>query len=1210
MDRKDGQLGYYLLGIALASFVVAWLMTTLQPSGKLFAKRVAKIENKLILADNLFDSKMSILDGSEELSNGNLLTLKRDLPKGFELLHYQGGELACWTTRNGPNTAVLSGLEQGPVRFLTFSGRTYQVSTAVINDSTKVVGVLPIFDGIQRENKLIPLGFKVSPKIVGEYSQEQLPGQENLPILNSEQEVIGYINESPGQVFISPWVSLFWLTAMLLSLLGVFLLYFNDVFDKLPIHPFIYLFALTYLWRFAFLKLDLGVLSQYRIFDPEIYANSVLSPSLGALFLTSLLIFFLVQAWLSKPMLYEGMPKSSTTKRLRAIYLLFLFCLGGFIMTMIFQSILLDSQIELAVGKLQSMNGFSVLGLSCILLSMIIYFYFSYRLVRRLRRLRLSDMELFILFALAIGLNFVLIQLILKYDYSWFLPIWLLSYGAVFYYFLRKRLVLTTFLQTMTMVALFSINAAFYYNIHEQDSIADTVRGIADELYSDSNPLARIMLESAVEDIQRDNKIVNDLKNPFITESAILERVKRRYLGQYLRTFDQELNFETVKDSTQYSANLRNVSSPDKIVYQAEIPLITDSTVFRTLSIELTNSKLEEVNEFLRRYSGNEEILREELPRSLSYALLRRGEVYHSYGNLGSFTIPNFIENLNEGDFETAKERDHVKYYYKASDKDLLILRIERKKQFSGIINLFSYNFSLITLVWLLVIFFSTSLFTKLNPFFSTSLMNRLQYILLMLLFTVVGITAIVAFVFFQKDIEQKAVEQERNRVRNLITSYQEFNNKRLEPLDFNVYLNNNSALLENDVFFYDNEGKLTFSSDNTLLEDNTWSKAIDPIALQAIKDSDMSFYSQSEVIGDYNFIGAYTAFKGQDLELDGVIYQPILNIRSAIKSELRSIYITLLKVFTFIMLITTLATLFVTRAFTGFLFNLRNKLLETKLGGEPMLIEWKYDDEIGQLVDEYNTMVNALEEGAILLARNERESAWREMAKQVAHEIKNPLTPMKLSIQQLQRSMKDENGDSSIETQASKTLKTLVTQIDHLSRIASDFSDMAKMPLPVNEEMSLKSAIEDVMAIFQSSTYDLRFQNTVEGEAKIYADPTMISRVLNNVVKNASQSLTEGRPGVVIVSLVEDEEEDYIVKIQDNGKGIAKLDQAKIFTPNFTTKSSGSGLGLMMTKRIVELEKGEIWFTSTVDVGSSFYIRLPKYEYAMDDAIANREFT
>ena len=236
--------------------------------------------------------------------------------------------------------------------------------------------------------------------------------------------------------------------------------------------------------------------------------------------------------------------------------------------------------------------------------------------------------------------------------------------------------------------------------------------------------------------------------------------------------------------------------------------------------------------------------------------------------------------------------------------------------------------------------------------------------------------------------------------------------------------------------------------------------------------------------------------------------------------------------------------------------------------------------------------MVRKLEESAVALAKSEREGAWREMARQVAHEIKNPLTPMKLSIQYLQKAI--DNNSQNVKEMASSVARTLVEQIDHLSKIASDFSQFANIGNPKKEVFDLHEMLYSLTSLYETTENLLFKWVPVYHRIMVYADKTQLNRLFTNLLQNALEAC-DSKEGKRVISVSEElREESILVKVTDNGEGIPLEMRSKIFIPNFTTKSSGTGLGLAMSKTIVEQAKGRIWFETVEGTGTTFFVELP----------------
>ena len=250
---------------------------------------------------------------------------------------------------------------------------------------------------------------------------------------------------------------------------------------------------------------------------------------------------------------------------------------------------------------------------------------------------------------------------------------------------------------------------------------------------------------------------------------------------------------------------------------------------------------------------------------------------------------------------------------------------------------------------------------------------------------------------------------------------------------------------------------------------------------------------------------------------------------------------------------------------------------------------------EIKSLVESYNNMIDALEESALKLASTEREEAWREMAKQVAHEIKNPLTPMRLSVQSFLRKFDPEDKD--IHKKVEEYSNTLIQQIDTMSKIAEAFSSFAKMPAQKLEPLDLVKVVEHALDIFPDVF--ISFSSTKETLEADF-DRDQLNRIVTNLVKNAIQSIPENKTPKIEVNLFEENNRIHI-KVKDNGSGIEDTIAEKIFEPKFTTKTSGMGLGLPIVKNIIEAYDGNITYETILGEGSLFEVSFPKKQKTYD---------
>ena len=341
---------------------------------------------------------------------------------------------------------------------------------------------------------------------------------------------------------------------------------------------------------------------------------------------------------------------------------------------------------------------------------------------------------------------------------------------------------------------------------------------------------------------------------------------------------------------------------------------------------------------------------------------------------------------------------------------------------------------------------------------------------------------------------------------------------------------------------------------------------------------------------GDRKHLSDYTNLYSSSGQRIAILNIPYLQDSSVNKQDLEAFLGSIGVVYLFIFLGGIGLTFLLSRSITKNLTELSVRMQRVDLNMRNEPFDWKSDDEIGKLVNAYNMMLQKLEESRQELAKTERESAWREMARQVAHEIKNPLTPIKLSVQHLQ--VTANYDDEAWREKFKRTMTTIIQQIDSLSNIATEFSDFAKMPQARAEVTSLNQAVKDAAELYSDVPFKLDIQ-VPEIIINSFVDPEQLGRVLNNLIKNAKQAVSDTKTPRVELSLLKEADQAVII-VNDNGSGIEDDLKDKIFRPNFTTKSSGTGLGLSICKQIIERAGGTISFESNTEVGTQFKVFLP----------------
>lgn len=358
--------------------------------------------------------------------------------------------------------------------------------------------------------------------------------------------------------------------------------------------------------------------------------------------------------------------------------------------------------------------------------------------------------------------------------------------------------------------------------------------------------------------------------------------------------------------------------------------------------------------------------------------------------------------------------------------------------------------------------------------------------------------------------------------------------------------------------------------------------------SISAINKQEKDFIIESLDFEGEPYLSAYfnIIHKGK---YAGVVHIPYKLDENKLDEEIMSLLMRLIPIHIALFVIVALLASWFTARLTKSLSIVSRHFEDLKIGGRYERISWDRDDEIGGLLEAYNRMVDDLEESVNRLAKSEREGAWRNMAKQVAHEIKNPLTPMKLSIQHLKRVYADDQEKG--EQMLHKVMSSLIEQIDHLSTIATEFSSFAQLPKFKMEVIPFKEFIEPLALLYRSDEVEVKLH--LHDEAQVYADRMQLNRVYTNLFKNSIQA--KRREENLVINITTDSYNgSFEVHFYDNGTGIPEELQDRIFQPNFSTKNSGMGIGLAMSKSIIEEMGGDIICTSG-EHWTEFLITLPE---------------
>ena len=450
---------------------------------------------------------------------------------------------------------------------------------------------------------------------------------------------------------------------------------------------------------------------------------------------------------------------------------------------------------------------------------------------------------------------------------------------------------------------------------------------------------------------------------------------------------------------------------------------------------------------------------------------------------------------------------------------------------------------------------------------------------------------------------KDRAVAKSIEAIINLSTQY----NVDLETA-FRPILKDVGYIHKLKINIYNLDGQFIWSSDTTLLKDSIITRNIskDKIKLCFLSENKKTEYEKGSYFGTYRILYKDTItnhltsskpiindnpFCILDVIYDKSTQQDVLEkTNQQIKS--------LVKLYLILLLIAIIFTFALLKQITAGLRSISKHLSNTNVHNNLKPLHWPVRDEIGQLVESYNKLIKELDIKTTQLIKSEKEGAWKKMAKQIAHEIKNPLTPMRLSVQYLEKSFKDGKGRELYSDEWEEKLmnfsKTMIQQIDTLTRIANAFSDFASLSAQNLEKICIIKEVEHVVTLFKNNNDNLYFKSRRLDAIFVLIDRTHLTRVLNNLINNSLQAQKNNTPISVNIE-IEKIDKNCIIRVADNGTGIPAEIQDRIFEPNFTTKSSGTGLGLAMVKKIVDDFKGEINYTTSIK-GTVFEIIIPIY--------------
>ncbi|MCB9226559.1 MAG: HAMP domain-containing histidine kinase [Chitinophagales bacterium] len=957
------------------------------------------------------------------------------------------------------------------------------------------------------------------------------------------------------------------------------------------------------------------------LFSPEIYASQYLGHSLGILLMIiiALCTFFLYFS------VYYFLKKISLNKIqfvcFSIILITLILCYGFLIKSLVINSIISFNVISLTLTNIYSAICIFILVLGGISLFLTIsvwvnqlYNYFHKKSIFYIIPTLLLCFLIFILFKQDFKTTLVYSATLLA--------LMLLNFALIHYDKYRKPLN-----YMMLYIITLSLLLSSLINIYNQQDENDKQAALAIKYSEKRDLLTEYKFGVVKSEIVEDPYVIKFFTSPFVSKKELYQRLDFLYFGGYLSKYNIEtyefnnegkgiktsdtLNIDFYKNklSDAEQTGTENMyllpKKNGKNVYISLLPIYVEGNKKGTLIIEFTPKTYTKENlypELLIEENINLEA-RYEIKENYEYAVYNNN---YLISQSGEFPFPYFLGTLLK-DNENPKENVIVKDNYWLNifqiDDNTKVVISSQKNSFLKQFSYFSYFFIIIILMALLAVLGLIALnfifnFLPKKPL-RFSLKNRIIITIFLITISSFFLIGIVTVSYFNESYKNDYTEDLIRKQKSVLSSIAYLNDQ------FNITSYNNipsgfsndiASLAKNqgiDVNIFSSQGKVLISSQPGIFSNGIISKYINPIAYFNLSTLNSERFIQEESIGKLKFQSIYVPIRDKEGNLLAFLNIPYFAQVKALKKDITDLTIALINLYIFLLIISIIITYLIANSVTSPLAKISEDLRQVSLSKKNKAIVWNNpNDEIGALVAEYNKMIKEIERSAKALAKSERETAWREMAKQIAHEIKNPLTPMKLSIQHLQRAI--DSNDERVPELTKKVSNTIISQIDTLSDIATAFSNFAKMPTAHKNKINLTLKIQNVVNLFNEEDKQTIIFNPTIKEAFILADKNQIIGVFNNLVKNAMQATEDIDKPTIEITLSE-EDEDYLVQVKDNGCGIANDKKNKVFVPNFTTKSSGTGLGLAISKQIIENNNGKIWFESTENVGTSFYVSIPK---------------
>jgi signal transduction histidine kinase len=954
---------------------------------------------------------------------------------------------------------------------------------------------------------------------------------------------------------------------------------------------------------------------QSPLFDPQAFASSSLNSSLGDLLINLLavlaLCFYVFRNYFRFAFLSRiGRPVYDwLIATFSALAILF----ATLFPVVVVQTLYNNSTIVLDISQSLRFDALRVIAIFAVVVSGVCAFLFSHAFVRIL--IRVEDRTRVVVSCIVAVILFIIINEINSQQYIpslvisslYFITIYVLSL-----YKSLKRLTFETFGYLFVAIFFLSINVAFavqYFT--DREKIENQFR-FASNFLIDRDIFGEYLLHETSQKIARDAFIQMRIASPFLGKDAIRQKVRQVFLPSYFNKYDVDIfifnsqgepldnnssnlsTFINAYDNDSYRTAYEGIyfiSNEELDVtqkYLIFIPIKRLPVTSGYVIIQLSLKKVipENVYPELLVDFRIQQFYR---TQDLNYAVFANKKMIFSSGefNYEKFFHPKLLGNPDLHTTGMAfADFDHI-----AVEDQSGKVGVVSTKQIPFIHKLSNFSFFLVLgLFLILVMIFIQGIYRYFRGgrlFFSA----RIQLYLNLAFFIPLIIVSISTLSLTSRSSQQQLNEEYLNKSKvfgQQLVNYLEDEQQIGKSEALTNRLNDLAKLSDLDANIYYAYGRLMITSQPLIYESNLISEYMNARAFGRVKNGDNMFI-ESERVGALHYFVSYAVLKSPETgSLIGILGIPFFQSAYLLEKVQSVILINILNIFAFIFILLLLLSYVVADRLTFPLKFITQSLRKTSLTQSNTPLTWAAEDEIGLMVREYNSMLFKLSESKNELEQTQREKAWREIAQQVAHEIKNPLTPMKLTLQQLERGV--ESG-SNTDEKTSKAIKVLLGQVDTLNDIASSFSGFVKMPEPVIIKLDIVSEVKRTIDL-HSPTGEINFRTSLK-EGWVMGDQQLLSRTFSNVILNALQA---GKPGqnVRVNITIEARFGKCLIAFSDNGKGIENNIADRVFVPHFSTKKSGSGLGLAIAKQAIEQMHGRIWFDTELGKGTSFFIELP----------------